>query len=120
MIEIIEIKITEDLEVEAQITAMLPFKTQNRQTIPGMKKLAIIVKHQKMKNFVSNASSWKKRLIEWKIRYGANVKDQKIETVRNIQVTAQKKATEWLQTIQEVRKAKDQQKEKALEICFKL
>ena len=121
-IEIIEIKTLEGLAAEAQIPAMLLFKTQNRQIIPGTKKPAIIAKHLRMKNFEENVKRWKKKPIEWKIRYGGNANDQKIETVRNIQVITQKKATEQQPTIQEVRRAKRsaQQQERVLAICSKL
>ena len=72
-IGIIEIRVTlEGLVAEVVTIAMLLFRTLNRPIILDMIRLAATVMHLRTKNFEESASEWKRRLIEWKIRYGEN------------------------------------------------
>ena len=108
-IGIIEIRATlEGLVAEVVTIAMLLFRTLNSPIILGMIKLAATVMHLRTKNFEESASKWKRRLIEWKIRYGENERDLKTVIALNTQIMVMKRITEVALIIQEIRKAKNQ------------
>ena len=121
-IEIIEVRETfEGLAVEVQIIEMLPFRTQNKLIMRGMKKV-IIVRLPKMKNFGENVNKWKLKLIEWKTKLEENVRDLKTVIIQSIQIIVRTKATVLAVTIREVRKVNGtvQLREKVQVTCFKL
>ena len=120
-IEIIEVKETfEGLAVEVQTIEMLPFRTQNKLIMLGMKK--VIVRLPKTKNFGENVSKWKLKLIEWKTKLEENVRDLKTVIVQSIQIIVRTKVTVLAVTIREVRKVNGtvELREKGQVTCFKL
>ena len=121
-IEIIEVRETfEGLEVGVQTIEMLPFRTQSKLIMRGMKKV-IIVRLPKTKNFGENVNKWKLKLIEWKTKLEENVRDLKTVIIQSIQIIVRTKATVLAVTIREVREVNGtvQLTEKVQETCFKL
>jgi len=102
--EIIETE--ETIEDRMAILEMSQFKIQSMQMKKDLTDLAI-KKLVRTKNYEESGSRWRKKLTEWKQKYGENVNGQRIEIILDILAMVKKNTTVQALTIQGLKRIKD-------------
>jgi len=102
--EIIEIE--ETTEDPVAILEMSQFKTQSMQPKKDLTEL-VIKKLVRTKNYEESGSRWRKKLTEWKQKYGENVNGQRIEIILDILAMVQKNTTVQTLSIHGLKRIKD-------------